>query len=397
MIKGLYYILVIFTIIYGLYFFITTLIGLFKKSKVHFLHASKEEHMAILIPARNEEKVIKPLIESLKSQNYRNYDIYVIPNNCTDNTEKIAKSLGCKILKCQIAPKTKGDVLKYAFKKLENNKKIAAYVIFDADNVVHPNFLKEMNNCLASGYKVAQGNREAKNPTDNWLSSSYTLFYLFQNVFFNQTRMTFKSSCSINGTGFMIAKSLIDEKGFPTYTLTEDMEYTGICALNNEPIVYVSNAITYDEYPTSFKASWKQRKRWSAGIISCFKLYFIKLLKCFKEKRNFASLDMALVYLGPIMQVVSFLEVIIFLSFKFAQINEIIIWFLISYLIGVLIIFFILKLKKKKPKSVFLGIWLFCFFILTWVPINIICLVKKQTKWEEIKHDKLINIHDVMK
>ena len=38
-----------------------------------------------------------------------------------------------------------------------------------------------MNECLESGYNVAEGYRDAKNPSDNWLSGSYAIFYLFQN------------------------------------------------------------------------------------------------------------------------------------------------------------------------------------------------------------------------
>lgn len=55
--------------------------------------------MAIL-PAHNEENVIGNLIESLKKQDYpaNLIDIYVIADNCTDNTVKIAKEAGAIVL-----------------------------------------------------------------------------------------------------------------------------------------------------------------------------------------------------------------------------------------------------------------------------------------------------------
>ena len=105
-----------------------------------------------------------------------------------------------------------------------------------------------MNRSLNSGFRVAQGFREAKNPADNWISGSYAIFYLFQNVFFNHTRRKMRLSASINGTGFMIKKELIDEVGFDTKTLTEDVEFSGLCALRNEKIDFVEGAITYDEF-----------------------------------------------------------------------------------------------------------------------------------------------------
>ena len=51
---------------------------------------------AVLIAARNEELVIGPLINSLLEQEYpaELYDIYVIPNNCTDNTALAARQFG---------------------------------------------------------------------------------------------------------------------------------------------------------------------------------------------------------------------------------------------------------------------------------------------------------------
>ena len=79
------------TIISGLYFvyFIVIALGIFKKKKEKIIE-DKKNNFAIVIAARNEESVIANLINSLKKQNYpkENYEIYVVINNCTDNTEK---------------------------------------------------------------------------------------------------------------------------------------------------------------------------------------------------------------------------------------------------------------------------------------------------------------------
>ena len=400
----IYYCVSIATFIYALYFIITGLFGITSKSKVEFKKARKKHFFAVLIAARNEEKVIGNLIESLKKQNYPkdNYDIFVIPNNCTDDTAGAAKRAGAKVIECTVKTRSKGDVLKFVFDKLKSNKKIDAYVVFDADNVVHPDFLTKMNDALASGYRVAEGFRDAKNPGDNWLSGSYTIFYLFQNIFFNRARMAFGGSSSINGTGFMIKKELIDKEGFETYTLTEDVEYTGQCALKHERIAFVEDAITYDEYPVSFVPSWKQRKRWSAGILECFKRYMWKLFKNFIKTGNIASLDMSLVYWGPIILVLNFINGIIFaiLCFNSTIKYSFLVFTLITlmlYLVNIVIYVFMLLFKDKKVLEVLSGILLFPLFIFTWIPINISCMIKKHTKWEEIKHNRVVNINEVMK
>lgn len=405
--KVIYYILFGITLIYGLYFGVTGLVGFILKNKLKFKKSRKKNYFAIIVPARNEEKVIGNLINSLQKLDYPKdkYRIFVVPNNCTDNTSKVVANYGVSVIPCNIPVKTKGDVLKYTFNNLKDNRKIDAYIIFDADNVVHKDFLIHMNDCLNSGYNVAEGFRDAKNPKDNWISGSYAIYYLFQNIFFNKARMSFNASASINGTGFMIKKELIDKNGFETYTLTEDVEFTGQCALNGEKVAFVEDAITYDEYPDEFKVSWKQRTRWSAGIIECMKRYSPKLFKNFLKTGNMASLDMSLTYLGPVMQIISLITLIMLIVFKIISIELYdifsvayasgIVFFLVFLIIGICIEIFALKFKNKDIKGMFSSILLFSVFILTWIPINVVCFIKKQTKWEEIKHTKNIKIDDI--
>ena len=407
--KIVYYTIFIITFIYGMYFLFSGIIGLCRRRKERFVKGKGVNRFAILIPARNEELVIGSLLESLNVLNYPKdkYTVYVIPNNCTDNTEKMALENGAKIITCDTPTKTKGDVLKIAFSKLEKEKNIDAYIIFDADNVVHEDFLLYMDDALEKGYNVAEGYRDAKNPSDNYLSGSYALFYLMQNVFFNQARMPIHGSSSINGTGFMVRKDYIEKDGFETYSLTEDVEFTGQCALKREKIAFVDEAITYDEYPTKFKASWNQRKRWSAGNIECMKLYTPKLLKNFIQTGNLASLDMGLVYMGPLMQILFLIVTIMLICFRIGNVdmydifsyfsNWGLVFFIVSYVSCILTEVFVLLYKKKDPRKVWKGILLFLFFIYTWIPINILCFIKKQTKWDAIKHDRVIKIDEIKK
>ena len=83
---------------------------------------------------------------------------------------------------------TKADcekVFNATFDLFKDNNKIDAYAIFDADNIVHHDFLAKMNDMINSGYSVAQGFRDTKNISDNWLTSSYAILYYFQSLFLN--------------------------------------------------------------------------------------------------------------------------------------------------------------------------------------------------------------------
>lgn len=395
----IYYILFACSFIYGMYFAITGLFGFKNYHKSMFGRYKPKHKFGIVIAGRNEEKVIGELIKSLQKQRYpeKFYEIFVVPNNCTDDTERVAREAGATIIECKVPVKVKADALEYTFKKLQKREDIDAYVIFDADNLVHPDFLARMNDALCEGVEVAQCFRDAKNMGDNWLTGSYTLFYFIQNFFFNRARMNFSGSAAINGTGFMIKKEVVKD-GFKTQTLTEDSEFTGQCALRGIQVAFVEDAITYDEHPQSFWASWKQRKRWTSGTLSCLKIYGGRLLKNFLKTGNIACFDMFMMYIAPIVVVLGFFLSVVLIVFNIIGVELFdffsylyasgILFFIIFYIVNVAMNIFVVKYNHKSAKNILSGILFFSLFLATWIPINIICLIKKTDNWEQIKHDR---------
>lgn len=405
MVQLIYYILFIITCSYGIYFVITGFFA-FKNPEERIRKHKAKTKFAILIAARNEAQVIGDLIKSLKEQDYPTnlYDIYSLVNNCTDNTLEVAKKAGSKIINVNTPVKSKGEVLKYAFKRLKN-KDYDAYIIFDADNVVHPDFLKVMNNAYLSGYKVAQGRKDSKNIEDNWLSASYSLFYYIQNFFFNKSRMKIDAAAAINGTGFMVEKQVIDD-GFDPKTVTEDIELSIICVLRGIKIAYVEDAITYDEQPTKFVDSWHQRSRWSKGIIECNRLYRKALLKKFIKDKDFSAFDKLLFSAAPHVQTLSIILTIVLGIFYILgiELNDIfsyffslgLVCFMISYLIGVILNMFVIIYYNRDVYETLHGIFLFSVFMITWIPINAICLFKKDLKWVPIEHNKKADMKAIL-
>ena len=407
--KVAYYVIDVLLVMYILYYVITGLFA-FKKNKKYIIRKYKAKYkIAVLIAARNEEKVIPNLLDSLNRQNYPKelYDVFVIPNNCTDNTKNVALEHNAKIIEVKEKVSSKGEVLRFAFDYMNNYyNKYDAYLVFDADNIVHPNFIRRMNDTLCSGYKVAQGFRDSKNPSDSWVSSSYSMFYLVQNFFFNRARMRMGWSSSINGTGFLVSKDVIDEYGFNTATITEDIEFAAQCALNNQRIAFVEDAITYDEQPVDFISSIKQRFRWSKGTIQCLKIYSPKLLKKFFSTKVPQQFDMSLFFLAPIVQVISTLIVLFILIYNIFDdqvsgfmrflYNNKIISLMLGYAVTALISLFVVIFEKKKIKDTIKGILTLSIFMLTWVPINIVCLFKKNYNWSPIVHNRVVNIDSIV-
>lgn len=386
---------------YMVYYLIIAIFA-FKRKQLNIKNNFKNK-FAVVIPARNEEFVIGNLIQSLNKQNYPKdqYDIFVLPNNCIDETENISKKFGAKIIDCrdQII-NSKGDVLRFAFKSLKSMN-YNAYIVFDADNIVHPDFINEMNKYLCLGYRVAQGYRDSKNPSDTWISSSHSLHYMIQNFFMNKARMNINKSCFINGTGFMISKEIINEYGYDSSTITEDIELTVKCGLNNEKIAFVENAITYDEQPIDFDVSWKQRKRWSVGTLQCLKEYFKEIMKDIFKNQNFESIDSIMFLTAPLLQLIGTLNCALQLITSFiigTKVNYLFkfILLIIYYITNIILASGIVKINQKQIKNYIKGIIFLPLFYLSWVPINIVALFEKNSKWERIEHKRIVNLDSIL-
>lgn len=389
----------IIVILYMMYYLITG-IFVFINPKQNNNYNQKTNKLAVIIPARNEEAVIGNLIDSLKKQNYNKsmYYIYVVPNNCTDKTEEISRAKGVEIILPNKQIKSKGDALKYTFEYIKENCNIYdAYIIFDADNVVHPNFLKEMNIAINKGYKIAQGYRDSKNPSDTWISSCYSLHYLIQNCFVNKARMNMSNFSYINGTGFMISKEILEKVPYNTITMTEDIEFTIQKLITNENIAFVEKAITYDEQVTKLGESLKQRKRWSIGTMQCLKRYGIELIK----QKHLKSFDGLIFCLAPVIQILGFIAYTMnFISQKliYSNINymQIIISIIFAYISSILISILAIVINQKNIKQYAKGILTLPIFMISWIPINIYAIFKRKIKWEPIKHTKIVSIDSLV-
>ena len=283
------------------YYLILGLFGLFRKKNKKVYEPKNK--FALLIAAHNEEVVIGSLIESMLQIDYPKelYDVFVIADNCTDNTAKIAGEYGVNVCERFSEDKRgKGYALEWMFDKLfKMEKKYDAVAIFDADNLVHKNFLREMNSKMQEGYKVVQGYIDSKNPNDSWIAASYSIAFWTQNRMFQLARENVGFSNQIGGTGFVVETETLKELGWGATCLTEDLEFTCKLVLNGEKVGWAHDAIIYDEKPLKLGQSWTQRKRWMQGFADVASRYFFKLLKKSIVERKFYVFDCALYVLQP--------------------------------------------------------------------------------------------------
>jgi cellulose synthase/poly-beta-1,6-N-acetylglucosamine synthase-like glycosyltransferase len=224
-----------------------------------------------------------------------------------------------------------------------------------------------------------------------------------QSLFINESRYKMGKSSFLNGTGFAIKKEVIDKHGFDPKTVTEDIEFTALCALNDEKIAFANDAITYDEQLTNFKSSLGQRKRWSFGAMECLRNYFPMLLKKGIKEKNFECIDVAIFYLSVIFHVMlSLVSIVMFFSviinyddFSLLYLIDYIIAFILSLLVGMLFRVFVLKRNNKSIKDNLGGILLFDLFVFSWIPVNLISIFMKTCSWDQIKHNRNIDIENI--
>lgn len=394
----------------GCYFFSISLFGWIKKKEESIENYPPIKKFALVIAAHNEELVIGHIIDSLLKQNYPRdlYDIFVIADNCSDKTSKIAGKCGAIVYKrFNTKDIGKGYALEWMFSKIYKMKeKYDVISVFDADNLVSCNYLLEMNKQLCKGHKVIQGYIDSKNPFDSWITCSYSIAFWMANRIFQLPRYYLGLSCGLCGTGFCIDMQVLKKVGWGATCLTEDLEFTMKLALNNMKVAWANNAVVYDEKPLTLKQSWHQRKRWMQGHADCASRFLAPLFyKAFKES-NVVAFDCAVYLFQPIrflfiglITLMMWVQTIYpespFYSMKYLFPTEVWYVFIILQLFyGPLII---LSCKKFDLRTL-LGFLVYPIYCLTWVPITIQGILSKHDKnWSHTRHTREISINEIEK
>jgi cellulose synthase/poly-beta-1,6-N-acetylglucosamine synthase-like glycosyltransferase len=385
------------------YQMIYTAIALFKKLPDY--KAKKQCTYAILIAAKNEENVIGNLIESIMSQDYPRelFKIFVVADNCTDNTAKIAKKCGAIIYeRFNDEKKGKGFALNYLFKQIAMDygfDSFDGYIIFDADNLLDKSYITEINKLFSNGFKICTSYRNSKNYGTNWISASSGLWFLREARHLNHARMLLGVSCLASGTGYVIHRDIIKRNnGWNFFLITEDAEFSVDSITKGEKIGYCENAVFYDEQPTTFTASFNQRLRWCKGMYNVTAKNSSSLCKGLFSWRAMTYFDTIITLSPGIIFFTVCISTVLLTAFKCGwnapfMISEVV-PLVLPALAGSYTMFFILGLLvlvteyKKiycRPVRAFLLLFTFPLFMLMYAPISVLALFAK-VKWQPIKH-----------
>ena len=368
---------------------------------------------AALISARNEQAVIGQLIDSLKRQSYPGglVSIFVCADNCTDDTARVAREHGAEVFE-RFNPERvgKGYALNYLLERIDAahpGKPFDAYFVFDADNVLEPDYIEQMNRTYSDGYEIVTSYRNSKNFGDNWISSGYALWFLRESSYLNRPRMRLGTSCAVSGTGFMFSQKVLDEcGGWNFFLLTEDIEFTISSITAGRRIGYCGDAVLYDEQPTKLGQSFRQRKRWTKGYLQVFCKYGRAMLRGM-FKGSFACYDMFMNVLPA--AVVTVLAVFANIGgFAYAILTHQGAAVVLASVLGLLnsmylTVFGIGALTMLTEwRRIYAPAWkklLFTFtfplYMLTYIPCTVAGLLSRDVSWKPIEHTRAASLAEI--
>ena len=410
-IKAINYVLLVFFFICYAYQAVYILIPFLVKKKPH--KPAVMHRFAVLISARNEEAVIANLLDSIKRQSYpaELINIFVCADNCTDNTAAIAAEHGAEVIeRFNLEQVGKGYALNYLLGRVDAlypDRPFDAYFVFDADNVLEPDYIEQMNRTFSDGFEVVTSYRNSKNFGDNWISSGYALWFMRESAWLNRPRMLAGTSCAVSGTGFMFSQKVLDDcGGWNFFLLTEDIEFTIMNITAGRRIGYCGDAVLYDEQPTKLRQSLRQRKRWTRGYVQVFLKYGGKMVRGI-FKGSFACYDMFMNILPA--AVVTVLAVFANLGgFVYSILTHQGAAVVIASVLGVLnsmylTVFGIGALTLVSEwKRIYAPAWkkiLFTFtfpiFMLTYIPCTVAGICARDVVWKPIEHTRAASLAEI--
>lgn len=358
--------------------------------------------IAILIPARDESRVIEGLLRSIQRQSYtvQAEDVYVILETNDDPSRAIAEQYGNSvILRKDLSKQRKGYALNEAVREiLGDGRHYDLYFVFDADNILAKDYLEQMLKSYQRGYEMAIGYRAAKNANDNVISAVSSLTFSMINVLGNHKRRRLGANVIFSGTGCYVSGALVEKwGGWPFHSLTEDYEMSLYAMVKNISTDYNEEAVFYDEQPVEYAETVAQRTRWIKGYFAARKLYLPRMRELLRKERpeNIGSLIRELIGVKPIIVMLIGAILLVIDGLIVRPVNVQINWLWLAAGVVILIYVVLLMLtvvmlrreRHKLRRGLELGTILFNpIYLLTYVWCALKALFTKDVKWQKTKH-----------
>lgn len=400
---------------YGLYQLAVSLAGLLaglRQQPAPPPRGGRRHRFALVTAAHNEEAVIAPHVENLLRLDYPRdlYQVFIIADNCTDRTAAIARAAGATVLERRDdSRRGKGHALDWFFRWFlpGAGRRFDAVCLFDADNLVAPDFLIHMDAELRRGHRCVQAYIDSKNPLDSWVSCCYSIMFWTMNRLYQFARHRLGLSAYLGGTGMCIGVAELRRFGWSAHGLTEDLEFTVKLVRAGERVWWCHGARVYDEKPVTFAPTWRQRLRWLKGHWLLFAEHFLPLLGAAWRQRSWQRLDVALHLLNPLVLVLTLVSMaagslapllsrpdVDLLQMPWVRWLPTWAWVtlaLIGYLwplVGMLL--------ERVPARAYLYYAAYIPYAMTWMPISVVGWWQRHDRrWSHTRHTRALRLEDL--
>jgi len=266
------WILIAGSVIYVAFFAIISLF--YDKEDSVAIHAaalsSKTKKFLVLYPAYNEDKVIVNAVEKFLLQDYppKCYTVAVISDHMQSETNDYLRSLPITLLTPVFEKSSKAKAMQYAINEVKGD--FDNVVVLDADNVVRPEFLSQLN-VLCTIYDAIQCHRCAKN-ADNDVAVLDGTSEEINNTIFRKAHNRLGLSSALIGSGMCFTYDLFKKNVFMLSTAGEDREMEALLLRQKVFIKYAPDIHVFDEKVSNQDNFQRQRMRWmTAQVQSLFR------------------------------------------------------------------------------------------------------------------------------
>lgn len=223
----------------------------------------------ILYPAYKEDSVIVNAVEQFLLQDYPTsyYMVAVISDHMQPETNEILRKMPITLLTPTFEKSSKAKAMQYAINEVKGD--FDNVVILDADNVVRPDFLSQLN-VLCTIYDAIQCHRCAKN-ANNDVAVLDGASEEINNTIFRKAHNRLGLSSALIGSGMCFKYDLFKKNVFELKTAGEDREMEALLLSQEVFIKYAPDIHVFDEKVSSQDNFQRQRMRWmTAQIQSLF-------------------------------------------------------------------------------------------------------------------------------
>jgi len=365
-----------------------------RKKKLSFSGKKRLPTMSIIVPVKDEEKVVGRLINALINADYPKdkKEVVIVEDGSVDRTAEICRKFAeehpgqVKLVRRSVS-EGKPSALKEALKHASGE----IVAVFDADNIPEPGFLLRAARYFEdSSVAAVQGRLIAVNEDENILTKFVSQEEALRCEAYLRGKDVLGLFVPLTGSCYFVKKSVLDEVGgWDGKVLSEDMELAARLTKNGHKIRYASDVKSWQEYPATVSGFLKQRTRWFRGTMEISFRYGSLL-----RKPNMKSLDTEVTLAGPFVLISCLIGYFATFSSLFIPMKPEIafIWLanittlftlLLLALAGVAMIF------TEKPRKVSNLLWLpfiYCYwfiqnFVASYALLQI--LLRRPRKWEK--------------